>query len=182
MQTLAETAPRRKPAKAQKLEILDLGFSVATESQKADSYARLMEACRAYVSENKEQIISPRKVVDLFLPIVSQLDTEGFFALSLNVKQEPINEPDLITTGTINSTTYHPREIFRKAVIRNAFSVIICHNHPSGDPKPSAEDIQATQKLIEAGKVLGISVQDHVVIGRTGQYHSMRAEKTCRFE
>lgn len=176
------TPPRRKPAKAQKLEILDLGFSIATESQKADSYARLMEACRAYVAENKEQILSPRRVVDVFLPIVAQLDVESFFVLCLNVRQEPISEPMLITAGLLNSTQYHPREIFRRAISQNAAGIILAHNHPSGNPQPSAEDVQATQKLIEAGKIIGILVQDHVVIGKTGQFHSMRQAKACRFE
>ncbi len=78
---------------------------------------------------------------------------------------------DLVSKGTINQTLAMPREIFRKAIINNASSIIIAHNHPSGDPTPSKEDYNITKRLIESGHLLGIKVLDHIVIGK-GRYYS----------
>lgn len=136
---------------------------------------------------SKEPVISPARVFKVMWPLVRHLQQESFWVLLLNVKQKMIGTPIEITRGLLNSTQYHPREIFSRAVSRCAQSVILAHNHPSGDPQPSTEDVQATQRLIEVGKVLGISVCDHVVIGMPSapggrSFYSMRQEKAVRFE
>jgi len=70
-----------------------------------------------------------------------------------------------ISRGTLNASMVHPREVFKPAVLHNAASIICFHNHPSGDPKPSKEDIETTNRLVEAGKIMGIKVLDHIVVG-----------------
>lgn len=78
-----------------------------------------------------------------------------------------------ISHGTVDSAIVTPREVMQKALLANAVSIVLMHNHPSGDPKPSREDISMTTKLIEAGKIVGIHVLDHIVIGRPG-YSSLK--------
>lgn len=70
-----------------------------------------------------------------------------------------------ISRGTLNASMVHPREVFKPAVLHNAAAIICFHNHPSGDPKPSKEDIETTNRLVEAGKIMGIKVLDHIVVG-----------------
>ena len=71
-----------------------------------------------------------------------------------------------ISVGTLNASLVHPREVFNKAITHAASSVVIAHNHPSGDPEPSEEDLKITRRLIEAGRILGIEVLDHIIIGK----------------
>ncbi|MEI6152773.1 MAG: JAB domain-containing protein, partial [Deltaproteobacteria bacterium] len=71
-----------------------------------------------------------------------------------------------ISVGTLNASLVHPREAFKEAIKRSASSVIIAHNHPSGDPEPSEEDLKITRRLIDAGKIIGIEVLDHIIIGK----------------
>ena len=80
-----------------------------------------------------------------------------------------------IFEGTLNASVFHPREIFRFAIEESANSVVLVHNHPSGDPQPSQEDIRATKQLIEAGNQIGIKVLDHVIIG-DGTFVSLKEE------
>ncbi|HQD76774.1 MAG TPA: JAB domain-containing protein, partial [Bacillota bacterium] len=72
---------------------------------------------------------------------------------------------DRVSVGTLNSSAVHPRELFRNAIKRSAASIILVHNHPSGDPTPSREDVEVTGRLIDAGKIIGIDVLDHIIIG-----------------
>jgi DNA repair protein RadC len=75
---------------------------------------------------------------------------------------------ETVSLGTLSTSVVHPREVFKGAILANAASIILCHNHPSGDPKPSAEDIAITKRLAEAGKILGIDVLDHIIFGEEG--------------
>ena len=79
-----------------------------------------------------------------------------------------------VSSGTLNAAPVHPREVFKTALLANAASVILAHNHPSGDPTPSAEDVALTQRLMQGGVLLGIEVLDHVVVGQDGAYCSLR--------
>ena len=78
-----------------------------------------------------------------------------------------------VSTGSLNASIIHPRDVFQRAILSNAASVILVHNHPSGDPSPSSEDVELTKKLAAAGKMLDIDVLDHVVIG-AGRYVSLK--------
>lgn len=96
----------------------------------------------------------------------AQLAQEAFTVLTLNRKYNIINR-HLISLGVVDATLVHPREVFRTAIADGAAAIVVTHNHPSGDPTPSAEDLRITRQLVEAGKVLDIEVLDHVIVGRT---------------
>ena len=99
-----------------------------------------------------------------FLTHVEDLAQEIFIVLTLNTKNRVLGT-HLISIGTLNSSLVHPREAFRVAILDNAATMILAHNHPSGDPTPSAEDIKVTRQLVSAGEVMGIKVLDHVILG-----------------
>lgn len=107
---------------------------------------------------------NPKAVFDYLAPRMSRLEQEQFMVILLNAKNHVISVEE-ISEGTQTSTLVHTREIFKKAIRRSAHSIILVHNHPSGDPTPSREDREITLRLKEAGKTLGIDVLDHLVIG-----------------
>ena len=88
---------------------------------------------------------------------------------------------NLVSLGSMNSSIVEPREVFRPAIIGGAAAIILCHNHPSGDTTPSAEDIRITRKLVEAGKMLDINVLDHIIIGKVRDFTSMRETGCLEF-
>ena len=98
---------------------------------------------------------------------------EYMYMICMNTKNKVIGVFE-ISHGTVNSSLVTPREVFQKALLANAVSIILMHNHPSGDSTPSREDIEATKRLVEAGKVVGIEVLDHIIIG---DRHSSLKEK-----
>ncbi|MBT8487841.1 MAG: JAB domain-containing protein, partial [Gemmatimonadetes bacterium] len=102
------------------------------------------------------------------------IQQEEFHALLLNTRHRILREV-LVTRGILDASLIHPREVFRLAVAEGAAAIILVHNHPSGDPTPSAEDRAVTRQLAAAGRSLGIPVLDHVVIGR-GRYVSLAPE------
>lgn len=101
---------------------------------------------------------------------------ECAYALYLDAKRHLLCEPMIVSRGTADKTFLHPREIFRQAIRLGAVSVIVAHNHPSGDPHPSDEDISETKRLRAAGELVGIPLDDHVVIGRNGVHMSILAQ------
>ncbi len=118
----------------------------------------------------RPMMTSPEKVYQILKPICPQ-DKESLFLLSLNTKNGII-AIRTISIGTLNANIVHPRDVFRAAIFDNAAQIIIAHNHPSGDPTPSQEDINITKKLVETGKIIGITLLDHVIIGE-GRHVSM---------
>jgi DNA repair protein RadC len=112
-------------------------------------------------------IHSPQDVVDLVWGDMADYEQEHFRVLVLDTKNHVLAAPDVFV-GSVNSTTIRTAEVFRDAVRRNAPGIIVVHNHPSGDPAPSAEDAGVTRELVAAGKALDIEVLDHVVVGRDG--------------
>lgn len=131
-----------------------------------------------------ERLTTPASVYQTCADIAG-LAQETFHVLCINTKHNLINR-HLISLGLVDSCQVHPREVFRAAIESGAVSVIVTHNHPSGDPNPSTEDVRITKQLIEAGKLLGIPVLDHVIIGRPvlpmdPGYMSMRESGHCAF-
>lgn len=98
---------------------------------------------------------------------------EVFAVLLLNSRHELVRRVT-VSVGSLNSSLVHPRECFRPAILASAASVIFIHNHPSGDPEPSEEDVSITRRLVQVGELLGIGVLDHVIVSRRG-VTSMRA-------
>ena len=119
----------------------------------------------------KPKITNPLDVVDLVMDM-QFLEKEHFRLISLNTKNHVVGIDDIFI-GSLNSSIVHPREVFKKALEKNAASVILVHNHPSGDPEPSRDDIQATGRLVKAGEILGVEVLDHIIIG-TNRYKSLK--------
>jgi DNA repair protein RadC len=122
---------------------------------------------RSAIEQNKERITisSPEDVVTLYSPLLRDAQQEIFKVLLLDSANHLLGDK-LITTGILNSSLVHPREVFKHAIIESAASIIIFHNHPSGNPEPSADDIQITRQISEAGKILGIPLHDHIILAR----------------
>jgi DNA repair protein RadC len=120
----------------------------------------------------KFKINSPEDVYRRLYPTMRESKKEHFMELCLDTKNQVIRE-DTISIGSLNANIVHPREVFRTALIESAAHIIVAHNHPSGDPTPSREDIDITKKLVETGKIMGIDILDHVIIG-DGRHFSMK--------
>ncbi|CAI8049711.1 UPF0758 protein TTE0897 [Geodia barretti] len=122
----------------------------------------------------RDKITSPSDVADLMMSKMRYLQKEIVCVLCLDTKGKKLAEATVFE-GTLNASVFHPREIFRFAIEESANSIVLVHNHPSGDPQPSQEDIRATKQLIEAGNQIGIKVLDHIVIG-DGIFVSLKEE------
>lgn len=116
-------------------------------------------------------VSSPADVNRLLRGRIANLDRENFVAVLLNTKNEVIETP-LVSIGTLSASLVHPREVFKPAVRASAASVVLVHNHPSGEVEPSREDHEVTRRLTEAAEILGIEVLDHVIVG--DGYFSMK--------
>ncbi len=100
-------------------------------------------------------------------------DRETFVALYLNAKNRVL-EKQIVSRGSLNANIVHPREVYKEAVLISAASVVVSHNHPSGDPTPSREDLVITERLYKTGEIIGIELIDHVIVGESGQYYSLK--------
>jgi len=157
--------------------------------EKAKILKAALEMGRRLVQENvgeNPRITSPEEVASVLRERARGLDREVFWVLLLNIKNRLIAPPAEVSKGTLNSSLIHPREIFKPAIQHSAANLILSHNHPSGDPSPSAQDIKITKTLIEAGKTMEISVLDHIIIGRktregTDDFLSLRESGLVEF-
>jgi DNA repair protein RadC len=118
----------------------------------------------------RARVRGPRDIYERCAPGMRDLAQEEFRVLLLNT-QHAVAREIVVTRGTLDASIVHPREVFRAAIAESAAAMILVHNHPSGDPAPSAEDREVTRQLAEAGRLLGIPVLDHVVVG-DGRYVS----------
>jgi len=118
------------------------------------------------------KIQGPEDAFELVRNFLEDADREMFTVIYLNTKNEP-TAIHTVSVGTLNSSLVHPREVFKAAVMVNAASLILAHNHPSNDVQPSREDIEITRKLVDAGNILGVQVLDHIVVG-SGRFRSMK--------
>jgi DNA repair protein RadC len=110
----------------------------------------------------KKKITSPRDFFDLFNPVFKEEPVEIFIVAWLSSANRIIGF-EKVSVGNLNSSIVDPRSVFRSAIVANSASIIVGHNHPSGNPEPSEEDISITKKLVESGKVLGVHVFDHLI-------------------
>jgi DNA repair protein RadC len=129
----------------------------------------------ATIIERGYQIKSPTDCADYIGEEVKHLEQEHFIALYLDTKNRILAKKTLFV-GSLNRSIVHPREVFKEALKHGCASIIVVHNHPSGDPTPSTQDVTITKRLMEVGEVMGIEVLDHLVIGTQG-YISMKEEK-----
>ncbi|HGO9425627.1 TPA: RadC family protein [Bacillus cereus] len=111
----------------------------------------------------ERRVKSPEDASLLFKQFLDGADREYFIVLCLDIKNQP-TAINVCHIGSLNSSIVHPREVLKPAIISNAASIIVAHNHPSNDPTPSREDLEVTKRLMEAGKVVGIDVLDHLIV------------------
>ena len=158
---------------------------------KAIQIAAVMEiARRVKASQHDATDLSlmthPEVVLAKVLGYKMSVDSESFFVLPLDKKCRLCGPMTEVTRGTLDSSLVHPREVFKVALKWSAASVIVAHNHPSGDPTPSKEDLDVTRRLIEAGRVLSVPLTDHVVIGDDELFppgfHSIRRSGVLAFD
>lgn len=136
-----------------------IGFTKSIIISAAFEIAKRVRYHREYLHKVK----SPEDVANYFIPRMAGLNKEEFRILMLN-SANAIFKEKTITEGILNSSLVHPREVFRDAIIETAASIILVHNHPSGNPEPSNEDIKVTEKLVATGEIIGIKVIDHIII------------------
>ncbi len=142
---------------------------------KAVQIRSVVELSKRIASLNREEkdiIKSPGDVVQLLMPELRYLTQEVFKLILLDIKNQIISIP-LISKGGLSSSIVHPREVFKEAIKHSSAAMILAHNHPSGIPEPSRDDINITKKLIDAGKIIGIDILDHIIIG-DGIFVSMK--------
>lgn len=138
-----------------------IGKDKAATLLAAFELSRRIESQSKWLSEKK--VTSPQDVADIFIPLLRDEIKEKFLLVCLNSANKIITY-ELISVGNLNSSIVHPREVFKAALDHNSASIILLHNHPSGNPEPSNEDIAITKKIVESGKILDIPVFDHIII------------------
>jgi DNA repair protein RadC len=115
---------------------------------------------------------SPRETASALMTALQDQPGEVFAILCVSTKLRVIAYHE-VSRGTLDATLVHPREVFKAALLANAAAIILTHNHPSGDPIPSADDVQLTRRLVDAGALLGVEVLDHIIVG-DGRYYSFK--------
>lgn len=110
------------------------------------------------------KVSSPEILFELVKPFLLNEDREHLLLVCVDTKNQPTSI-STISVGSLNSSVVHPREVFKAAILSNAHSIFLAHNHPSGDTCPSREDIGVTQRIDECGKILGIPLLDHIIVG-----------------
>ena len=126
--------------------------------------SELSKRFKSYRAGDVCKITQPKDAADYVIEDMKSLNVEHLKVIMLNTKNIVISVCD-ISMGSLNSSIVHPREVFCEAIKKRSASIIICHNHPSGDPTPSSEDINITNRLRECGKIIGIELLDHLIIG-----------------
>ncbi|KFZ25873.1 MAG: hypothetical protein KQ78_01829 [Candidatus Izimaplasma bacterium HR2] len=133
-----------------------------------------IEACEVNDALIEYTINSPTKISEIAdLLEARELAQEKFWVIALNTKNKIIGIGQ-ISSGTLNCSIVHPRDVFKYAIAENCSSIILMHNHPSGNPEPSGEDFKITEKLCDCGELLGIKVLDHIIIGSENKFYSFK--------
>ena len=146
-------------------EIKGIGEAKACELTAAFELTKRLKLTK----ERKNKADSPKTIAKRFIMELSNLKKEQLKGIYLNSRKEIIKE-ETISIGDLNNLIIHPREVFKIALEESAAAVILIHNHPSGNPKPSDEDEELTEQLANAGKMLGIELLDHIIIGANSYY------------
>jgi len=156
-------------------KIYDIGFEVLKKECNNDKVAALkilslIQLCKRYGTLvnggfNKKEIKSAKDIFDMFVNRVKDYNEEHLYVVCLDTKN-CVNKVHRICIGTLNASLIHPREVFKAAIQWDSNSIILVHNHPSGDCSPSEEDIKITEKLVKIGEEMGIKVLDHIIVGK----------------
>jgi DNA repair protein RadC len=138
-----------------------------------------------YLKDSKITVSGSKQVAKVFLNLLHTEDDidqakEHFYVMHLDTRSR-VNMVELVSIGTLTCALVHPRETYRRAVLQASAAIIVGHNHPSGEPDPSAEDLKVTKLLFDAGKVLGIDMQDHLIFSEKA-YFSFRSNEIWKME
>ncbi|MDD5615028.1 MAG: DNA repair protein RadC [Candidatus Methanoperedens sp.] len=162
----------------QQLSAVDISQLMKIHGIKKGKAARIA-ACfelarrlQSFSRDSRQKANSPEDVYRLLYPHMREKKKETFIELCLDTKNQVLRQ-DVISIGSLSANIVHPREVFKTALLESAAHIIVVHNHPSGDPTPSREDIEITKRLLEAGKLIGVDLLDHVIIG-DGRHFSMK--------
>ena len=129
------------------------------------------------IEDARPQLRTPRSVAEYLLPQFGSRPVEQFGVLSLDTKHRVVRA-SVLSVGTLDSSLVHPRDVFREAAAAGAAALVVFHNHPSGDPEPSEDDVRLTERLVAAGILMGIDVLDHVILADL-KYFSFREHRRC---
>lgn len=157
---------------ATKEELMEVKGIKEAKAAQILSVAELSKRFLTYRSGDSYRITSPEHAANLIMVELRTHKKEVLKVLLLNTKNVVIGVFNA-SIGSLNSSIVHPREIFKEAIKKSAASIILAHNHPSGDPTPSQEDISSTSRIKEVGKIIGIELLDHIIIG-DGKYISLK--------
>jgi len=161
---LAQFGSLQKLAEASIEELSSIrGIGLAKAAQIKAAFEISRRLSTQAPSYKSKELTDPEKVYRLIKSKLKDYHKEHFYIIALNSRNYSIAE---ISVGSLNASVVHPREVFAEAIKNKAASVILAHNHPSGDPEPSEDDLLLTKKLVESGKILGIEVFDHIIVAR----------------
>ena len=172
-QTLRQFGDLRQLAQASVEELRGVPGLGAVKAVELKAALELGKRLATYTARERPKINSSEDAARLLMVDFKDLEGEHFKTILLNTKAEVIRVAE-VSKGGLDEALCHPREVLRPAVRDNASKVIICHNHPSGNPEPSTADIEATERIAEAGKIVGIPVVDHIIFG-DGKWVSMKS-------
>jgi DNA repair protein RadC len=159
------------------MKIRGIGFAKACQLVASFELSKRLikeDADRERKRVEKNAITKPEEIVKYLKPEIEDFSKENFFVVSFDVRNRILGI-DKISKGTLSASLVHPRETFESAIRRHAAQIIVAHNHPSGDPEPSEDDIRITKRLYEAGKIMGIELMDHIIL--TKEYFSSLKDK-----
>jgi len=161
---LAQFGSLQKLAEASIEELSSIrGIGLAKAAQIKAAFEISRRLSTQVPSYKSKELNDPEKVYRLIKSKLRDYHKEHFYIIALNSRNYSIAE---VSVGSLNASVVHPREVFAEAIKNKAASVILAHNHPSGDPEPSEDDLLLTKKLVESGKILGIEVFDHIIVAR----------------
>lgn len=147
-----------------------MGFAKAVQLKAAFELAKRLD----YPITDRYEVSTPKDVASFLMPKMRGLDKEQVAMLCLDTRCGVIDNSEVVVSvGSLNLSVMEPRSIFRVALMKNADSVVLVHNHPSGDPEPSDGDVEVTKRVMDAGRMLGVEVRDHVIMG-DGRFFSMK--------
>jgi DNA repair protein RadC len=129
--------------------------------------------------DNRKTLNTPRQLAEFLTKLLARECVEVFLIVCLSTKHRVICVHE-VSRGSLDATVVHPREVFKAAALASAASIVLAHNHPSGDPAPSTDDIVLTTRMVNAGDIMGIPVLDHIVVGESSYYSFVEAGRLCR--
>ena len=163
---LAQFGSLQKLAEASIEELSSIrGIGLAKAAQIKAAFEISRRLSTQVPSYKSKELNDPEKVYRLIKNKLRDYHKEHFYIIALNSRNYSIAE---VSVGSLNASVVHPREVFAEAIRNKAASVIFAHNHPSGDPEPSEDDLEITKRLVESGKILGIEVLDHIIVAKDG--------------